>query len=52
MNPGTIRRYVMFTGGSSAPRCAMVAPPQRVALTRVNVHTPAVVTVRLIGRQS
>jgi hypothetical protein len=30
----------------------MVAPPQQVALTRVNVHAPAVATVRRIDRQS
>jgi hypothetical protein len=29
----------------------MVAPPQRVALTRVSVHAPAVATVRRTGRQ-
>jgi len=29
----------------------MVAPPQQVALTRVNVHAPAVATVRRTGRQ-
>ena len=29
----------------------MAAPPQRVALTRVNVRAPAVATVRRTGRQ-
>jgi hypothetical protein len=33
------------------PRRAMVAPQQHVALTRVNVHAPAVATVRRTGRQ-
>jgi hypothetical protein len=49
---GMSRRYLMFTSDSSAPRRAMVAPPQRVALTRVNVHAPAVATVRRTDRQS
>jgi hypothetical protein len=30
----------------------MVAPPQQVALTRVNVNAPAVATVHLTDRQS
>jgi hypothetical protein len=29
----------------------MVALPQQVALTRVNIHAPAVATVRRTGRQ-
>ena len=49
---GMSRRYLMFTSDSSAPRRAMVAPPQQVALTRVNVHAPAVATVHLTDRQS
>jgi hypothetical protein len=49
---GMSRRYLMFTSDSSAPRRAMVAPPQQVALTRVNVHAPAVATVRRTDRQS
>jgi hypothetical protein len=49
---GMISRYLMFTSDSSAPRRAMVAPPQQVALTRVNVHAPAVATVRRTDRQS
>ena len=49
---GMVRRYLMFTRNSSAPRRAMVAPPQQDALTRVNVHVPAVAPVRRIVRQS
>ena len=49
---GMVRRYLMFTRDSSAPRRAMVAPPQQDALTRVNVHVPAVAPVRRIVRQS
>src|ERR1700722_16723079 len=37
---GMSRRYLMFTSDSSAPRRAMVAPPQQDALTRVNVPRP------------
>src|ERR1700722_6205789 len=49
---GMVRRYLMFTRDSSAPRRAMVAPPQQDALTRVNVHVPAVAPVHRIVRQS
>jgi len=38
--PGMFRRHLMLTSDSSAPRHVMVAPPQQVALTRVNVPRP------------